>query len=272
MISLYGCGFVGGEFQRLYNEEVTVIPREERKPKSKDILYMISTTHNYHVHDRTTLDVDTNLKVLCDVLEHCRDENITFNFVSSWFVYGAGGNIPAKENDYLNPNGFYSITKRCAEDLIKSFAQTYGMRYRIMRLCNVIGHGDAKATKQKNAITWMVKEIKNHNDLKVYDNGGHTRDIMHVTDVCRAIKLVMEKGKVDEIYNIGSGKQTSVKEVLDLASDMCDYRGSLISIDTPDFHKVVQGLQHFYLDTSKLDQLGFNPLYDTEDIVRELCL
>ena len=86
MISLYGCGFVGGEFQRLYSEEVEVIPREERKPKSKDILYMISTTHNYHVHDRITLDVDTNLKVLCDVLEYCRDEDITFNFVSSWFV------------------------------------------------------------------------------------------------------------------------------------------------------------------------------------------
>ena len=271
MISLYGCGFVGGEFQRLYSEDVEIIPREERKPKSKDILYTISTTHNYHVHDKITLDVDTNLKVLCEVLEYCRDEDITFNFVSSWFVYGAGCNLPAKENDHLHPNGFYSITKRCAEDLIKSFSQTYGMRYRILRLCNVIGRGDTKATKQKNAITWMVKEIKNHKDLKVYDNGTHTRDIMHVTDVCRAIKLILEKGKVDEIYNIGSGKQTSVKEVLDLARDMCNYRGNLISIDTPDFHKVVQGLQHFYLDTSKLDRLGFNYLYDTKDIVSELC-
>ena len=100
------------------------------------------------------------------------------------------------------------------------------MRYRILRLCNVIGHGDTKATKQKNAITWMIKEIKNHNDLKVYDNGSHTRDIMHVTDVCRAIKLVMEKGKLNEIYNIGSGKETSVKEVLDLASEICNYRGN----------------------------------------------
>jgi len=89
--------------------------------------------------------------------------------------------------------------------------------------------------------------------------------------VCRAIKLILEKGKVDEIYNIGSGKETSVKEVLDLARDMCNYRGNLISIDTPDFHKVVQGLQHFYLDTSKLDRLGFNYLYDTKDIVSELC-
>ena len=75
----------------------------------------------------------------------------------------------------------------------------------------------------------------------------------------------------NEIYNIGSGKETSVKEVLDLASEICNYRGNLISIDTPDFHKVVQGLQHFCLDTSKLDQLGFSPMYDTKDIVRELC-
>ena len=206
MISLYGCGFVGKEFNRLY--DVHVIPREERKPKSKDILYMISTTHNYHVHDRITLDVDTNLKVLCEVLEHCRDEDVTFNFVSSWFVYGAGGNLPAKESDSLNPNGFYSITKRCAEDLIKSFAQTYGMRYRILRLCNVIGRDDTNATKQKNAITWMVKKIKNHNDLKVYDNGTHTRDIMHVTDVCRAIKLIIDKGNVDEIYRNLSKRDT----------------------------------------------------------------
>ena len=113
--------------------------------------------------------------------------------------------------------------------------------------------------------------LKKHNDLKVYDNGTHTRDIMHVTDVCRAIKLIMEKGDVDQIYNIGSGKETTIKEVLDLASEVCDYRGNLISIDTPDFHKVVQGLQKFYLDTSKLDQLGFSPLLDTKDIVWELC-
>ncbi len=86
---------------------------------------MISTTNNYHVHNHITLDVDTNLKVLCETLDFCRSEDITFNFISSWFVYGAGGNIPAKESDHLKPNGFYSITKHCAENLIKSFAQTY---------------------------------------------------------------------------------------------------------------------------------------------------
>tara|TARA_B100000927_G_scaffold56206_1_gene43051 strand:+ start:32 stop:850 length:819 start_codon:yes stop_codon:yes gene_type:complete len=271
MISLYGCGFVGREFNRLFERDVCVIPREERKPKSNDILYMISTTHNYHVHDRITLDVDTNLHVLCEVLEHCRSEDITFNFVSSWFVYGAGGNLPAKEDDDLNPNGFYSITKLCAEDLIRSFAQTYGMRYRILRLCNVLGYGDTNATKQKNAVTWMINELKDDRDVKIYDDGSHTRDFMHVTDVCNAIKLIIDKGAEDEIYNIGSGQPTTIREVLEYAKYFTNSKGNLNSIKTPDFHKVVQGLQHFYMDNSKLKSLGFDTLYDVKDMVRELC-
>ena len=64
MISLYGCGFVGRNFKEMYNEEVEVQERDERVPIHNDILYMISTTHNYHVHDEITKDVDTNLRVL----------------------------------------------------------------------------------------------------------------------------------------------------------------------------------------------------------------
>ena len=84
--------------------------------------------------------------------------------------------------------------KKCAEDLIISFAQTTGMKYRILRLCNVMGEGDTKASKKKNAIQWMVNELKADRDIKVYDHGSHCRDIMHVEDVCRAIKLIMDKG------------------------------------------------------------------------------
>ena len=111
MISLYGAtGFVGGHFKRMYGECVE-IQREERKPQTKDILYFISTTDNYNVHDNITLDVDTNLRVLCEVLDYCRREDITFNFISSWFVYGKVY-LPAKEDAPCHPKGFYSITRR----------------------------------------------------------------------------------------------------------------------------------------------------------------
>ena len=183
MISLYGCGFIGRNFKEMYNTEVDVQERDERVPLHNDILYMISTTHNYHVHDEITRDVDTNLRVLCETLDFCRSKDITFNFVSSWFVYGKGAHSPASEVQVCNPTGFYSITKKCAEDLIISFAQTTGMKYRILRLCNVMGDGDSKASRKKNAIQWMVNELKADRDIKVYDNGSHCRDIMHVDDV-----------------------------------------------------------------------------------------
>ena len=62
MISLYGHGFIGKHFKNLYKSEVEVQDRDERVPRHNDILYMISTTHNYHVHDQITLDVETIYK------------------------------------------------------------------------------------------------------------------------------------------------------------------------------------------------------------------
>ena len=269
-ISLFGNGFIGSKFKELYDKEVYVQEREDRCPLVNDVVYTISTIHNYNVHDKITLDVETNLKVLCEVLRFCRSESITFNFVSSWFVYGKGGDVPAREDSPCNPTGFYSITKKCAEDLIISFAQTTGMKYRILRLCNVMGSGDKKASRKKNAMQWMINELVEHRDVKMYDNGSHIRDVMHVSDVCRAIKLVMEKGEVNEIYNIGSGKPTTVSEMMHLAKQYSKSRGKLISIDPPEFHNNVQ-TQNFYLDTTKLRSLGFEQHLTNEFIVNDLC-
>ena len=270
MISLYGPGFVGGRFAKMYESIVDIQNRDERIPRSKEILYFISTTHNYHVHDDITRDVDTNLKILCETLDYCRSKDIVFNFISSWFVYGKDGYMPAKEDSKLNPTGFYSITKRAAEDLIKSFAETTGMRYRILRLCNVLGH-DPTASKKKNALCWMIQELKADRDINLYDHGSHCRDIMHVDDVCRAIKLVLEKGELDQTYNIGSGKPTKVSEIIHLANHYIKSKGKIGNIEPPSFHTAVQ-TQGFWMDTRKLRALGFEQHLDLEHIVKDLCL
>ena len=77
-LSVYGgTGFVGGNFTRMYPDETIVIPREQREPESDEILYFISTVDNYNVHTNITLDVETNLKVLCETLDKCRDSDVT---------------------------------------------------------------------------------------------------------------------------------------------------------------------------------------------------
>ena len=121
MISVFGStGFIGTNFCNLYKNDVVTIPRDNRTPLSRDVLYLISTTHNYHVFDDPFLDIDTNLTTLIEVLEQCRGKDTIFNFISSWFVYG-DTDLPAKETSNCDPKGFYSITKRTAEQLLVSY-------------------------------------------------------------------------------------------------------------------------------------------------------
>ena len=120
-------------FCSLYPENIR-IPKEKYVPESKNILYFISTVDNYNIFEDLTKDVKVNLELLCKVLENCKSEDITFNFISSWFVYGKTKNLPVKESNICNPKGFYSITKKCAEDLLVSFCNTFNVKYRIINI------------------------------------------------------------------------------------------------------------------------------------------
>jgi len=269
-LSVYGAsGFVGGNFCRLFYDGVVCQEREERKPRTDEILYLISTVDNYNVHTNITLDVETNLNVLCEVLNYCRDGNITFNFISSWFVYGET-KLPAKEEYYCMPTGFYSITKKAAEDLLISFCKTYGMNYRILRLCNVMGRGDGKVSAKKNALSYMIDLLKKNEDVYLYDEGTPIRDIMHVNDVCCAIELVCREGNLNEIYNIGSGQPTPISAIIKTAKEYLGSTSSIKNKETPEFHKLVQ-TKDFWMNISKLKRLGFTQEISNEKIIQELC-
>ena len=266
MLNVYGStGFIGSRFSRCYPDCISYSQkREERKPRSEDdILYFISTVDNYNIKGDITLDVETNLKVLCEVLDHCRESKRTFNFISSWFVYGES-ELPAKETYTCNPTGFYSITKKCAEDLLISFCKTYDMNYRILRLSNVMGGGDGKVSAKKNALSYMIDLLRKDEDVTPI------RDIMHVDDICEAINLVCDKGKVNEIYNIGSGHPTRIYDIISLAKHYLNSHSKIKSREAPDFHKLVQA-KDFYLDVTKLRSLGFKKRISTSEIVKELC-
>jgi nucleoside-diphosphate-sugar epimerase len=270
MISVYGAsGFVGSKFCNLYPHLILKQDREERKPKSNNILYLISTVDNYNVYTNITLDVETNLKVLCEVFDYCKEGNYTFNFISSWFVYGET-KLPAKEHYQCKPTGFYSITKKAAEDLLISFCKTYKMNYRIIRLCNIMGKGDGKVSAKKNALSYMIDLLKKNEDVYLYDNGTSIRDIMHINDACRAIELVCRNGNLNEIYNIGSGQPTPISAIIQTAKEYLNCASNIKNKETPEFHKNVQ-TKDFWMDTTKLKRLGFTREISNEQIIQELC-
>ena len=268
-VNLYGKGFVGGEFVKAFPETV-VNDRDDIMPKTPKILYTISTVDNYNVKENPYLDIDTNLKLLIQTLEACRlvyGSDFEFTFTSSWFVYGKT-DYPAREDSPCNPTGFYSITKRTAEQLLVSYCETYGIKYRILRLANVLGVSDQKVSKKKNYLQYAIRQLVNGETVTLYE-GKLIRDFIDVRDAVQAINLVMEKGEINSIYNIGCGIPYSVEEIVYL-TQMQLGRGDITRIPVPEFHKQVQ-VQDFYLDTSKLESLGFRPKHDVYDTVEEIA-
>lgn len=262
-----GAGFVGSEFVR-QNPDCIVNERHDYTVRSNNILYLISTISNYNMLTNPYIDIETNLITLMRVLEQCQNKNVTFNFVSSWFVYGET-EMPASETNTCKPSGFYSITKKAAEDLLITYSKVFNINYRILRLANVVGPGDPKASLKKNALQHLINELKANRDINIYDNGNMYRDYVHVSDVARALGIVLDKGLVNEIYNIGNGIPVKFKTIIDYAHKIVNSTSKMNNIEPPDFHKIVQ-VHSMFMNTEKLKQLGYKPLYNMEQIVQSM--
>ena len=98
--------------------------------------------------------------------------------------------------------------------------------------------------------------LKNEEEVNLYDDGQNKRDFMHVEDVCKAIKLCIEKGENNDIINIGSGEPQAFRPLIEHVKSKTNSESKLTSINPPHFHKVVQ-VKDIYFDVSKLKKLGF---------------
>lgn len=276
-ISLFGgTGFIGGRYAREYSDEAFIEPRVigiYKASKFPNILYFISTIHNYHVFEDGMgifKDVHTNLITFLEILKQSHEvhkENVIFNLISTWFTYGST-ELPAKETSPCNPTGFYSITARAREQLLISYCETFGLKWRILRLGNVIGIGDKKISRKKNALQYMIRELAQGREIELYQNGA-IRDFIDVRDCIRAIHLVLEKGELNQIYNISNGSGLNVKDLVYIAWQEAGYTGIIKDIPVPDFHRVVQ-TPKMWMDTKKLKSLGYVQQHDIKQSVREL--
>lgn len=266
-ISVFGgTGFIGSRFYEMYKDVVYIESRDSNIPKYDDVLYLISTTDNYNVFNDVHKDINTNLNKLMDVLPNVKG---TFSYVSSWFVYGISTPLPVSELQPCFPKGFYSITKLAAEQLVESFCETFKVKYRIFRLCNVYGPNDTGKSKKKNALQYLIDEMKRGNEINLYHGGHFYRDYMHVDDVCRAMKLCMEKSSINDIINIGSGESVIFKDLIDFVANEIGYKANINTIEPTEFHKIVQ-VKDFCLDSSKLKKLGFEKNISIKEGLRQL--
>ena len=268
MVTLFGHGFIGSKYSSLY--PCIINQRDDFVPKTDQLLYFISTVDNYNVFTNPHLDINTNLNLLIETLEHCKNnKNTVFNFASSWFVYGEVASN-ATEESYCNPKGFYSITKRTAEQLLISYCQTFDLNYRIFRFANVVGAGDLKTSSKKNALGFLVRKLVYNEDINLYENGNFYRDYVHVEDVCHAINMLLQT-ETDQIINIGTGKPILFSEIINYVIKKVGSKSRIFNIEQPQFHKVVQN-KSFFMNCDKLISYNFKFKHNIYSILDELIV
>ena len=179
-------------------------------------------------------------------------------YSSASSVYGDTLEI-MDESHPLNPNTFYGVSKLCAEFFLKPLKSK--ISYVILRYMNVYG------PRQTNGlIPSVLKKIASGEAPVIYGDGSASFDFVHVSDVVRCNLLAMEADVTDEVFNVGSGEEFAVKQIVEM---LIDYSGAKmepkfdLSVSIPMIRRV--GCS----DKAK-KILGYKPLISLIDGLREL--
>ncbi len=255
-----GSGFIGGKFVSMYPEISYLEPRYSTNPKYDNIIYFIGSNTNYNMFESLTKDINDNLLKLNYILENCRNRDINITYISSWFAYGKLDKLPAKEEDVADVFGYYAICKKTAEQMLKTFCNYYNEKYKILRLANTVGKEDINASEKKNVLQHFIKEIKNNKNLSLYNGGTACRDFIHVEDVCKAVYHLLDYGNHNEVYNVGSGYPTVIRDALNYVIDKTKSSSKIEIREPSTFHNQIQ-IVDFWQDITKLKNTGFEHKY-----------
>lgn len=140
-------------------------------------------------------------------------EHVKYLQVSTDEVYGSlGASGYFTENTPLDPRSPYSASKTAADLIVKAYNETYKFPANITRCSNNYGpyHFPEKL------IPLIIKNILEGKSLPVYGDGTNVRDWLYVEDHCKAIDIVLHKGKVGEVYNVGGHNEKQNIEIVKL--------------------------------------------------------
>jgi len=147
-------------------------------------------------------------------------EHSTFIFASTGgAIYGEAKKIPTPENYLANPISPYGIAKLTVENYLKFYKENFGLKFISLRFSNVYGsRQDPKG--EAGVVAIFIEKLLKGERPTIFGDGNQTRDFIFVEDVVSACLKAMEyKGK-KEIFNIGTGIETSINELYKIISKL----------------------------------------------------
>ncbi len=169
-------------------------------------------------------------------------------------VYGEPEYLPCDEDHPINPICQYGASKHTVEHYLYMYRQNYGMNYAVLRYPNVYGprqdpYGEA------GVIAIFTGQMLAGEQVIINGDGEQTRDYVYVEDCAWANLMALENDEPVGIFNLGSGRGTSVNEIFDALKRLTGY--SQEAVHGP---AKVGETRHIYLDATKVrDTFGWSP-------------
>ena len=211
---------------------------------------------------RPDYDADVNVLGTVRVLEAAREHGARLVFSSTGGAIYGECEEPATEDKALEPLSQYGTSKLAGEQYLATYNRLYGTGHVSLRYGNVYGprqdpHGEA------GVVAIFFNRLAGGETPTVFGDGTQTRDYVFVGDVARA--TLMAAGLDGGVYNVGTGRETSVNELLELCARVA---GKEVE---PEFAEARAGeLQRSVLDPGRaVDELGWRAERSLEDGLRE---
>ena len=190
-----------------------------------------------------------------------------FIFLGSSCIYPKFASQPLKEEylltDSLEPtNQWYALAKISGIKACESIRKQYGKDYVSLMPTNLYGYNDNFDLKSSHVLPAMIRKfheakVNNHSLVTLWGSGTPMREFLFVDDLAQAIVYTLEHKLDDHLYNVGSGKDVTIKELASIIQKITGHQGDIIWDSTkPD------GTPRKLMDVSKMEAMGWQ--YSTE--------
>jgi len=181
--------------------------------------------------------------------------------ISTDEVYGSIEKGKFTEESTIKPNSPYSSSKAGADLLVRAYFETYNLPVVITRSSNNYG----PYAYPEKMIPLFITNLIEGKKVPLYGDGLNIRDWLYVLDNCSGIDVVLHKGKIGEVYNIGADNERTNKEITEIILKELGKDKNFIEYvkDRPghDFR--------YALDSKKIKKLGWRPEYDFKKAIKE---
>ena len=236
---------------------------------NSDIVFHQAALRITHFAEEPRLGLDVMVNATFDLLESCVKHGVEKVIAaSSASVYGMAEQFPTTESHHpYNNRTLYGAAKTFNEGLLRSFNEMFGLNYAALRYFNVYGpRMDIHGVYTEVLIRWMDRIAAGEPPL-IFGDGNQTMDFVYIEDVARANILAAKADVSDEVFNVASGTETSLKQ---LADALLQVMGSGLQPEHRAERKV-NPVQRRLADVSKAERLlGFKASVPLDDGLNRL--